>query len=133
MTTTTHHEIRSVGALSGDYACALRTALLRAGAPGRVQCDQYPADSIGAQAGPHTRWAFVRLHVAGQEVRVFCLPTSQGVVLVLTDTGGSPGACPRGAHPPATSAPPPSQSPARSRPPTPLPPSFVTPITRYNG
>jgi len=88
MTTTTHHEIRSVGALSGDYACALRTALLRAGAPGRVQCDQYPADSIGAQAGPHTRWAFVRLHVAGQEVRVFCLPTSQGVVLVLTDTGG---------------------------------------------
>ncbi len=119
MTTTTHHEIRSVGVLSGDYACALRTVLLRAGAPGRVQYDQYPADSIDAQAGPHTHWAFVRLHVAGHEVRVFCLPTSQGVVLVLTDTGDFSRCLPTWG------------APARDRPPpTPNP---VTSITRYRG
>lgn len=88
MTTTTRQEIRSVGGVTGDYACALRTALLRAGAPGRVQCAQYAADSIDAQAGPHTRWPFVRLHLAGHDVRVFCLPTSEGVVLIVADAAG---------------------------------------------
>jgi hypothetical protein len=80
---------RSVGAISGDYACALRTALLQAGAPGRVQCAQYPAESGLAHEGPHARWPFVRLHLAGRDVRVFCLPTSQGVVLVIADATGT--------------------------------------------
>ncbi len=133
MTTTAHQEARSVGALSGDYACALRTALLRAGAPGRVQCDQYPADSIDAQSGPHTRWAFVRLHVAGHEVRVFCLPTSQGVVLVLTDTAGVSRCLPTWGAPARDFGTAALAVAREARPPTPLPPNSVTPITRHNG
>lgn len=133
MTTTAHQEARSVGALSGDYACALRTALLRAGAPGRVQCDQYTADSIDAQSGPHTRWAFVRLHVAGHEVRVFCLPTSQGVVLVLTDTAGVSRCLPTWGAPArdfGTAALAVAREVATAHTTT---PSSVTPIPRYNG
>jgi len=35
----------------------------------------------------YTRWSFVGLHLRGRDVRVFCVPTSTGVVLFVASGG----------------------------------------------
>ncbi len=78
------------GEESEHYASTLLTALLRAGAPGRVVRAHYRSGSEAAQEASYTRWSFVGLqHVRGRDVRVFCVPTSSGVVLFIGTVGGT--------------------------------------------
>jgi hypothetical protein len=77
------------GAVSARYASALMTAVIRTGAPGRVIRAHYLPGSESAREGPHTCWSFVCLRVSAHQVRVFCMPTSQGVVLVIGTTDGT--------------------------------------------
>jgi len=75
--------------VSEHYASTLLTALLRAGALGRVIRAYYRSGSEAAQEASYTRWSFVALHVRGRDVRVFCVPTSSGVVLFIGTVGGT--------------------------------------------
>jgi len=89
MSTTTASTPASPNTLSEHYASTLLTALLRAGAPGRVIRAHYRSGSEAAQEASYTRWSFVGLHVRGRDVRVFCVPTSSGVVLFIGTVGGT--------------------------------------------
>jgi len=82
-------DTETLGAVSARYASALMTAVIQAGAPGRVFCARHAPGSESAQEGPHTCWSFVCLRVSAHQVRVFCMPTSQGVVLVIGTTDGT--------------------------------------------
>lgn len=88
-TDTSTEALDTLGEVSEHYASTLLTALLRAGAPGRVVRAHYRSDSEAAQETSYTRWSFVGLHVAGRDVRVFCVPTSSGVVLFIETVGGA--------------------------------------------
>jgi hypothetical protein len=77
-----------LGAVSEQYASTLMTAVIRAGAPGRVIRGHYPPGTEAAQEGLHARWYFVGLHLHGQDLHIFCVPTSQGVLLMIEARGG---------------------------------------------
>jgi len=55
----------TLGEVSEHYASTLLTALLRAGAPGRVVRAHYRSGSEAAQEACYTRWSFVGLARAG--------------------------------------------------------------------
>ncbi len=78
-----------LGVVSERYASTLMTAVIRAGAPGRVIRGHYPPGTDAAREGLHARWSFVGLHLQGQDVRIFCVPTSQGVILMIEARGGT--------------------------------------------
>jgi len=78
-----------LGAVSEQYASTLMTAVIHAGAPGRVMRGHYPPSSDAAQEGLYAGWCFVGLHLQGQDVRIFCVPTSQGVLLMVEARGGT--------------------------------------------
>ena len=48
-----------------------------------------PPAASPRREGPHTCWSFVCLRVSAHQVRVFCMPTTQGVVLVIGTTDGT--------------------------------------------
>jgi len=92
MSTTTQitpAEGTTLGKVSEHYASALLTAVVRAGAPGRVVRGHYREGSESAQEASYTRWSFLGLHLRGRDVRVFCVPTSTGVVLFVGTVGGT--------------------------------------------
>jgi hypothetical protein len=91
-----------LGAVSEQYASTLMTAVIHAGAPGRVIRGHYPPSSDAAQEGLHARWYFVGLHLHGQDVRIFCVPTSQGVLLMIEARGGTMRCLPTWGAPAAT-------------------------------
>lgn len=78
-----------LGAVSEQYASTLMTAVIRAGAPVRVIRGHYPPGTEAAQEGLHARWYFVGLHLYGQDLHIFCVPTSQGVLLMIEARGGT--------------------------------------------
>ncbi len=78
----------TIGEAAAHYARILHTALLAAGAPGRVTLGQHHPDSPAAQEGPHAVWPFVSLRVGGRDVQTFCVPTSTGIVLMLRTSDG---------------------------------------------
>jgi len=112
-TTDTAADSTTPDVLTERYACTLRTAIQRAGAPGRVQCSRYPAASSDAQEGPHAPWPFVCTCAGTTCGCSACRP-----VKVSSSSSpmsaGCPDVCPPGVHPLASSAPPPSPSPTRS-------------------
>ena len=87
MTTTTDH--RTTSETSAAYATELVVAQLNAGAPGTVRRLTHPTGSAEANAGPHARWSFTRTHLCATVVDTYCVPTSSGIVLMVThpDTG----------------------------------------------
>jgi len=100
-----------LGAVSEQYASTLMTAVIRAGAPGRVIRagapgrvirGHYPPGTDAAQDGLHARWSFVGLHLQGQDVRIFCVSTSQGVLLMIEARGGTMRCLPTWGAPAAT-------------------------------
>lgn len=103
-----------LGAVFEQYASTLMTAMIRAGAPGRVIRGHYPPATDAAQEGLHARWYFVGLHLHGQDLHIFCVPTSQGVLLMIEARVAPCGAFPPGVHPLPPSAPPPWPWPTRS-------------------
>jgi len=90
----TLHTLReeTIGEAAAHYArtlhTALHTALLAAGAPGRVTSGQHHSDSPAAQEGPHAAWPFVSLRVGGCDVQTFCVPTGTGIILMLRTSDG---------------------------------------------
>jgi len=86
-TQTTHAEGTTLGEVSEHYASALLTALVRAGAPGRVVRGHYRVGGDSEREALYTRWSFVGLHLRGRDIRVFCVPTSTGVVLFVANGG----------------------------------------------
>lgn len=82
------HDGEPLGEVAEQYATSLLTALIRAGARGRITRSQYPDTDPRAHEGPHTRWPFLQMHLSGQQVRAFVMPTSQGVVLVVDTPSG---------------------------------------------
>ncbi len=91
-----------LGAVSEQYASTLMTAVIRAGAPGRVIRGHYPPGTEAAQEGLHARWYFVGLHLHGQDLHIFCVPTSQGVLLMIEARGGTMRCLPTWGAPAAT-------------------------------
>jgi len=87
-----------LGAVSEQYASTLMTAMIRAGAPGRVIRGHYPPGTDAAQEGLHARWYFVGLHLHGQDLHIFCVPTSQGVLLMIEARGGTMRCLPTRCH-----------------------------------
>ncbi len=62
----------TIGEAAAHYARTLHTALLSAGAPGRVTTGQHHPDSPAAQEGPRAVWPFVSLRVGGHDVQTLC-------------------------------------------------------------
>ncbi len=91
-----------LGAVSEQYASTLMTAVIRAGAPGRVIRGHYPPGTDAAREGLHAWWSFVGLYLQGQDVRIFCVPTSQGVLLMIEARGGTMRCLPTWGAPAAT-------------------------------
>jgi hypothetical protein len=88
--TTTHTTTapsRTLGETSATYATELVLAVLAAGAPGPVVHLTHPTGSPEALAGLHARWSVVRIHLA-TTIDTYCVPTSHGVVLMVTTPGG---------------------------------------------
>jgi hypothetical protein len=88
--TTTHTTTapsRTLGETSATYATELVLAVLAAGAPGPVVHLTHPTGSPEALAGLHARWSVVRIHLA-TTIDTSCVPTSHGVVLMVTTPGG---------------------------------------------
>jgi len=88
MTTTTHTPHRTLGETSAAYATELVVAQLLAGAPGTVRRLTHPTGSVEAAAGPHARWSFTRTHLCNTVVDTYCVPTSTGIVLMVTTPAG---------------------------------------------
>ncbi len=91
-----------MGAVSEQYASTLMTAVIHAGASGRVIRGHYPPSSDAAQEGLHARWNFVGLHLHGQVVRIFYVPTSEGILLMIEARGGTMRCLPTWGAPAAT-------------------------------
>ena len=60
---------------------------MRAGAPGRVVRGHNRVGGDSEREALYIRWFFVGLHLRGRDVRVFCVPTSTGVVLFVASGG----------------------------------------------
>ncbi len=82
MTDTTN---ATIGEAAQDYARHLSVAVLKAGACGRVHV-QSPG-SVTTASAQHEQWPSLRLHLCRQEVAIYCVPTSDGVVLVIAAAG----------------------------------------------
>lgn len=78
----------TLGAIAERQACQLLTALAAAGAPGLLVVGRIPSDDPDAAAGPHRAWPFVSLRVRTIAVRIYCMPTSTGTVLLLESPSG---------------------------------------------
>ena len=91
MTTTTTHTMtapsRTLGETSTAYASDLALAVQAAGAPGPVEHLTHPSGSAASLAGLHAHWALVRIHLT-TTIDTYCVPTSRGVVLMVTTPGG---------------------------------------------
>lgn len=83
-TTTTD----TLGAIAERQACQLLTALATAGASGLLVVGRVPSDDPDAAAGPHRAWPFVSLRVRTITIRIYCMPTSSGTVLLLESPSG---------------------------------------------
>jgi len=92
MTTTIENTTAPAGTTLGEtsaaYATALVLAILAAGAPGTTRRLTHPTGSPESLAGVHARWALVRTHLCGTTIDTYCVPTSSGVVLMVTTPGG---------------------------------------------
>jgi len=88
----------TIGEAAAHYARTLHTALLSAGAPGRVTTGQHHPDSPAAQEGPRAVWPFVSLRVGGHDVQTLCAHLGRHCRCVrCSDTRH----CPQDHHPPA--------------------------------
>ncbi len=87
-TVTTQDSDNTLGAVAQRYARQLQTALITAGAPGRVRVGRYDRTDPAAHEGPHTQWPFIAFRVGGADVQMFCLPTSTGIVLLVQTPDG---------------------------------------------
>ena len=92
MTTTIENTTAPAGTTLGEtsaaYAAALVLAILAAGAPGPVRRLTHAGGSAESLAGPHACWSLVRTHLCGTTIDTYCVPTSSGVVLMVTTPGG---------------------------------------------
>jgi len=71
MTTSIDHpDTETLGSVSARYASALRTAVIQAGAPGRITAAHHQEGSLAANEGPHAAWSFVHLHMHRNDVHV---------------------------------------------------------------
>lgn len=104
--TTDSDAALTVGHLAERHARQLLTALAVAGAPGILVVGLLAADDPDAAAGPHRVWPFVSLRLRASAVRVYCMPTSAGAVLLIETRTERAGAYPPGVRRCRRSAPP---------------------------
>ncbi len=77
----------TTGEAAQDYERHLSVAVLKAGACGRVHVQSPDADSGATTAPPHEQWPSLRLHLCRQDVAIYCVPTSDGIVLIIAAPG----------------------------------------------
>lgn len=87
MTDTTNAADATIGEAAQDYVRHLSVAVLKAGACGRVHVQSPDPASAAAVATPHEQWPSLRLHLCRHEVAIYCVPTSDGIVLVIAAHG----------------------------------------------
>lgn len=85
---TADDSVETIGHLAELHAHQLLTALVAAGTAGVLSVGIIPTDDPDSTAIPHRVWPFVSLSLHVTAMRIYCMPTSAGTVLLVEDPNG---------------------------------------------
>lgn len=80
---TADDSVETIGHLAEHHVHQLPTALVAAGAAGVLSVGIIPIDDPDSTATPHRVWPFVRLGLHATAMRIYCVPTGDGTVLLV--------------------------------------------------